>query len=188
MSERYKEGYFASDNDYMRLFYHYYGDIVERLIILNTINGDVVRLTRQNPVSGCYDMCDPKFAEFKWTCFPISKNKFDQIWEIAPGLDLLRDRYVMEHSLIYGSELKNYIHYHGEWAERQITIYKGQVQKYSKEKPTSATSHMCDQPFSILDFEYDDIVAKDVIGLLSDEFISKEEFEEVWQNYEATDE
>lgn len=94
MGERYMEGYYASEDDYMRLFYHYDGETAQRLIILNTINGDVVRLTRQNPVSGCYDMDDRKYEKYHWTCFPISENKFERIWETAPELDLLRDRYV----------------------------------------------------------------------------------------------
>ncbi|MDO4336296.1 MAG: hypothetical protein Q4C37_10800 [Bacteroidales bacterium] len=189
MGERYMEGYYASEDDYMRLFYHYDGEMAQRLIILNTINGDVVRLTRQNPVSGCYDMDDRKYAEYHWTCFPISENKFERIWETAPELDLLRDRYVKGCFVVYGSEALDYTHYHGEWAERQICIHKGKVEKFSQEKPVSETSHMCDQPFSILDFEEEDIIrtVNDDKELGSIEFISKEEFEKVWHSFDNSE-
>lgn len=47
---------------------------------------------------------------------------------------------------------------------------------------------MCDQPFSILDFEEDIIrTVNDDKELGSIEFISKEEFEKVWHSFDNSE-
>lgn len=174
MLERFLKIPFTVQDKYSCKYYHFHGECVVRQIVIDADKGDVVSLTREHPKSGAYGLYGEKYSEIVWpagTLF-ISEYEFNQTWASLPSLDFKCDRYAKEASLDVsdtGEEYSriDYVHFHGIWPVRQITILNGMIMKFTTENPVLGEFGLCDQPLYI----YGDQPAN---------FISREEFEEAW--------
>lgn len=174
MLERFLKIPFTVQDKYSCKYYHFHGECVVRQIVIDADKGDVVSLTREHPQSGAYSLCAEKYSEIVWPpgTFYISEYEFNQVWGSLPSLDFKCDRYVKEAYLDVNDKGEpytriDYVHFHGIWPERQITILNGMIMKFTTENPVLGEFGLCDQPL----FIYDENPAN---------FISKEEFEEIW--------